>query len=71
MRNFVTLKNYMVMRKIMMAVTLTVVPEDEQRSVILFLLIENVSYSEIHMRMYVMYDLKNVITKSTVNKWVQ
>ncbi len=50
-----------------MATTLTVVPKDEQRSVIWFLTLENVS----GMRMCTVYGMQNVITKSTVNQWVQ
>ncbi len=49
----------------MMAMTPTAVPEDELQ--ILFLMIENVSGSEIHTRMYVVYDTQNAIAKSTVN----
>ncbi len=44
------------------------VPEDEQRSVIQFLLLENVSVSESHLRMCAVYGVQNVITKSTVSQ---
>ncbi len=57
----------MVTRKITMAVTLTAVLKDEQRSVIQFLTLENVSRSEIHARMCAVYGAQNVNTKSTVN----
>ncbi len=56
------------MRKVAMTATLTVVPKDEQQSVIWFLMLENVSNSEIHVRMCVVYGIEKVITKSTVNQ---
>ncbi len=55
------------MRKIMLASTLPAVPNDEQWTVIRFLMLENVSGSEIHMRMCVEYSVQHVIIKSTVN----
>ncbi len=54
------------MRKIVKA-TQTAVPDDEQQSVIQFLSLENVSCSEIHMKMCVVYGVLNVISKSIVN----
>ncbi len=62
------------MRKVTITLTLTAVPKDEQRSVIQFIILKNVSGSEIHVRMCVMcvvYGVQNVITKSTVNPWAQ
>ncbi len=47
----------------------TAVPWDEQRSVIWFLMLENVSGSKIHVRMCTVYGTQNVITKSTVNQF--
>ncbi len=49
----------------------TNVPKDEQQSIIRVLTLENVSGSEIHTRMCVVYVVHNVITISTVNRWVQ
>ncbi len=43
------------------------VPEDEQQSVIWVLMLENVSGSEMHARIFGMYCTQNVITKSAVN----
>ncbi len=54
-----------------MAVTPTAVLKDEQQSFIQFLMLENVSGSEIHRRISVVYGVYNVITKSTVNQLVQ
>ncbi len=54
-----------------MAATLTAVPKDKQWSVIQCLMLENDSDSEIHMRKWVVYGAQNVITKLTVNQWVQ
>ncbi len=54
-----------------MAATPTAVPKYEQRSILQFLIEENIFNSEIHTRMCVVYDEQNVITKSTVNQWVQ
>ncbi len=51
-------------RKIMIAVTQTAVPKDEEQSVIYFLMLENVLGSEIYARMCVVYGMQNVITKS-------
>ncbi len=51
-----------------MATTLTAVLKDEQRSVVWFLILENISGSEIHTRMYVVYGMQNVITTSTVKQ---
>ncbi len=50
-----------------MAVTPTAVPKEKQRSVIRFLTLENVLFSEIHARMCVVYGATNIIT----NQWVQ
>ncbi len=62
----------MATRKIMMAVTPTAVPKDEQQSVIFwFLTLESVSGSEIPVRMHQVNGAQNVITKSIVNRWVQ
>ncbi len=47
------------------------VPQNELRSVIGFLMLENLSSCEIHMRMCILYGAQNVIAKSTVNRWVQ
>ncbi len=49
------LKNYVARRKIMMVGTPTVVPEDEQRNMIWFWVIENVLGREIHTRLCVIY----------------
>ncbi len=46
-----------------MAATPTVVPQNEQRNVIYFSTVENVSGSEIHTRLRVVYGEQNVITK--------
>ncbi len=54
-----------------MAATLMVVPKNEQRSVIWFLMLENVLGGESHIRKCVVYAVQTVITKSTVNRWVQ
>ncbi len=54
-----------------MAVTATAVPKDQQRRVIQVLMLENVSDSEIHAKICVVYGMQNVITKSTLNQWVQ
>ncbi len=54
-----------VIRKITIAATLTAVPQDKQRSVIPFLTPENISVSEIQIRMWVVYGVQNAITKST------
>ncbi len=54
-----------------MAVTPTAVGKDKQRTVIEFLVPVNLSGIEIHTRMCVVYGAQNVITKSTVNRWVQ
>ncbi len=51
-------------RKITIAATPTDVHKDEQKSVIWFLKLENVSGSEIHMRMCAVYGRQNVIIKS-------
>ncbi len=59
------------MRKIMIAATATTVPKDKQQNVVWFLTLENVSGGKIHTRMCMVYGAQNVITKSTVNKWVQ
>ncbi len=48
-------------RKIIMAATLTALPKDVQQSV-QFLMLENVSDSEIRVRMCVAYGVQNVIT---------
>ncbi len=45
----------MVTRKIMMAATSTVVPNNKQQNVILFLTLENVSGREIHTEMCVVW----------------
>ncbi len=45
----------MVARKIILAETPTAVPKDKQQSLIWFLTLENVSGSEIHARMRVVY----------------
>ncbi len=50
-----------------MAATLTAIPEDEKRSIIQFLTLENVLGAEIHTRMCVAYGMQNAITKLTVN----
>ncbi len=57
-------------RKTIIAATLTTVHKDEQWSVNLFLVLENVLDSEIHTRMCMVYSLQNVTTKSAVNPWV-
>ncbi len=54
-----------------MAATRTAVLKDDQRGVIPFLTLENVSGVEIHTRMCEVYSVQNVITKSTVNQWAQ
>ncbi len=54
------------MRNITTAATTIVVPEDTQRSVIRFLMLESVSVGEIHERMCAVYGMQNVITKSFV-----
>ncbi len=46
----------------MMEATPTVVPKDEQQSVLQFLILENGSGSEIHTRICMMYGVQNVIT---------
>ncbi len=51
----------------MMAATQTAVPKDEQQSVIRFLTLENVSGSEVHVRMFAVSGMQKFITKSTVN----
>ncbi len=72
MRNLVqSVKNHAEMRKITTAATLTAVPKDKQQWVIQFLMLENVSGSEKQVRMCIVYGTHNVITKSTVNRWVQ
>ncbi len=48
--------------------TPTAVSKDKQQSVIQFLMLENVSGSEIHTRMCVVYGAQNVIAKSTVGR---
>ncbi len=55
----------------MMAGTYTAVPKNKQQSVIRVLMIENVSGSEIRARICVVYGTENIITKSTVNWWVE
>ncbi len=50
---------YAVMRKIMLAATLSASPKDKRPSVIQFLILENVSGSEIHTRMCVTYGSQN------------
>ncbi len=54
-----------------MAATLTVVHKNKQQSVTQFLMLENVSGSEIHMTMRTMYSVQNFNTKLTVNGWLQ
>ncbi len=49
----------------------TSVLEDNQRSVVWFLMLENVLGHEIHAKMYVVYGVQNVIIKSIVNRRVQ
>ncbi len=44
----------------MMAATLTAVPKDKQQSVIRFLTLENISGTEIHVIMCMMYSVQNV-----------
>ncbi len=52
--------------------TPTAAPKNEQWSVIRFLTLENnVLGSEIHKRICAVYGVQNVITKLTVNWWVQ
>ncbi len=53
----------------MRKITVTAVSKDEQQNVILLFTLENVSGNEIHE--CVVYGAQNVITKSTVNQWVQ
>ncbi len=66
-----SVKKYVTMRKIILPVTLTAVPEDEQRSIIWFLILETVSDCEIHARLCTIYGAQNVIAKSTGDLWVQ
>ncbi len=59
-------------RKITMSATPIAEPKNEQQSVIQFLMLENVSSSEIYTRMCVVYCAQNVITKWTNGyQWVQ
>ncbi len=51
----------------MMRMTSIAVPNDEQQSVIRFLMLENDLGGEIHARMCAVYGAQNVITKSTVS----
>ncbi len=51
-----------------MTATLATVPKDKQRNVIRFLILENISDSEIQA---IMCMAQNVITKSIGNQWVQ
>ncbi len=59
------------MRRIKIATTPTAVQNDGQWSVIRFLTLENVSESEVHARMCIVYGTQNVITKSTVNHRIE
>ncbi len=48
----------------MTVVTLTAVPKNKQRSVIQFLTLENVSGSEIHTEMRVVYGAQNMLSQN-------
>jgi len=54
-----------------MATVPTCIPKSDLRAVIQFLTLENVPGCEIHRRLCAAYKDPNIITRSTVNRWVQ
>ncbi len=51
--------------------SITIYTQNKQGSDILFSTLENVSGREIHTRMLTLCGTENVVTKSTLNRWIQ